>query len=172
MHTVYIGLGSNLGDSAAVLRAALRALERLPDSRLLRASKLYRTPAWGRTDQPDFLNAVAALQTGLPAPRLLAAMLEIERDAGRSRLADRSDRWGPRTLDLDLLLYGEATIDAPGLHVPHPHLHERAFALVPLLEIAPEARIPDAGAARDCLARLGASDIRAVDIRALPADNL
>ena len=108
MHTVYIGLGSNLGDSAAVLRAALRALERLPDSRLLRASKLYRTPAWGRTDQPDFLNAVAALQTGLPAPRLLAAMLEIERDAGRSRLADRSDRWGPRTLDLDLLLYGEA----------------------------------------------------------------
>jgi len=167
MHTAYIGLGSNLGDSAAVLRAALRALGRLPRSRLLRASRLYRTPAWGRTDQPDFLNAVAALDTELAATELLAAMLEIEREAGRSRLADRSDRWGPRTLDLDLLLYGAATIDAPGLHVPHPHLHERAFALVPLLEIAPDARIPGCGAARDCLARIDAGDVRA-----LPADNL
>ncbi|WP_363797585.1 2-amino-4-hydroxy-6-hydroxymethyldihydropteridine diphosphokinase [Lysobacter firmicutimachus] len=167
MQTAYIGLGSNLGDSAAVLRAALRSLDGLPRSRLRRASQLYRAPAWGRTDQPDFLNAVAALDTELPAQELLAAMLEIEREAGRSRLADRSDRWGPRTLDLDLLLYGEATIEAPGLHVPHPHLHERAFALVPLLEIAPDARIPGLGAARDCLAQLGAGDIRP-----LPADNL
>jgi len=160
--TAYIGLGSNLGDSAAVLRAALRALDALPRSRLLRASRLYRTAAWGRTDQPDFLNAVAAVETGLPASELLAAMLGIEREAGRARSVDGSDRWGPRTLDLDLLLYGQARIDGVGLHVPHPHLHERAFALVPLLEIAPDVSIPGVGLARDALARIGAGEIQAV----------
>lgn len=162
--TAYVGLGSNLGDSAAVLRAAFAALDGLPRTRLIRFSRLYRTPAWGQTDQPDFLNAVAMLATALSARELLAAMLEIERDAGRSRRADGSDRWGPRTLDLDLLLFGEAVIAEPGLHVPHPHLHERAFALVPLVEIAPDARIAAVGLAREALARIEAGDIQALDI--------
>lgn len=160
--SAYIGLGSNLGDSAAVLRAAVRALADLPGSRLVRASRLYRTAAWGRTDQPDFLNAVAQLETALPARELLAAMLRIERDAGRARSADGSDRWGPRTLDLDLLLYGEATIVEAGLHVPHPHLHERAFALAPLVEIAADVAIPGIGPARDALARIDLGGIEAL----------
>ncbi|MET4726234.1 2-amino-4-hydroxy-6-hydroxymethyldihydropteridine diphosphokinase [Lysobacter enzymogenes] len=160
--SAYIGLGSNLGDSAGVLRAALRALAALPESRLLRASRLYRTAAWGRTDQPDFLNAVAQLETALPARELLAAMLGIEREAGRARSADGSDRWGPRTLDLDLLLYGDTVIAEAGLHVPHPHLHERAFALTPLVEIAPEVSIAGVGLAREALGRIDLGGIEAL----------
>lgn len=159
----FVGLGSNLGDSAEVLRAAARALDIAPQTRLLRLSSLYRTPAWGVTEQPDFVNAVAMLETGLSAQHLLAAMFAIEREAGRARRADGSDRWGPRTLDLDLLLYGEAVIDEPGLHVPHPHLHERAFALVPLLEIAPDLVIPRCGPAREALQRIDAGAIRRLD---------
>lgn len=143
----YIGLGSNVGDSIQALRAAIDALGDLPETRLLRASRLYRTPAWGRRDQPDFVNAVAALDTRLDARALLDALLALERTFGRDR-GGESERWGPRTLDLDLLLYGETTIDQPGLHVPHPHLHERAFVLVPLTEIAPEAVIPGRGTVR------------------------
>ena len=158
----FVGLGSNLGDSAAVLHRALDALAALPHTRLVRASKLYRTPAWGVTDQPDFVNAVAMLDTALAPRELLTRMLAIEHEAGRDRRADGSDRWGPRTLDLDLLLYGEATIDEPGLHVPHPHLHERAFALVPLVEIAPDAVIAHIGPARDALARMATDDIQAL----------
>lgn len=161
--SAYIGLGSNLGDSAAVLRAAVDALAALPHSRLRRASRLYRTAAWGRTDQPDFLNAVAWLDTALPARELLAAMLGIEREAGRARRADGSDRWGPRTLDLDLLLYGEAVIAEAGLQVPHPHLHERGFALAPLVEIAPQASIPGVGPAREALARIDLGGIEVLD---------
>ena len=155
-----VGLGGNLGDATATLRQTFRELDALPGTRLLRASKLYRTPAWGRTDQPDFVNAVAMIETELDARELLDAMLGIEHDAGRERHADR--RWGPRTLDLDLLLYGDAVIDEPGLHVPHPHLHKRSFALVPLVEIAPDAMIPGVGAARDALAKLQPSDIEAL----------
>ena len=155
-----IGLGGNLGDAAATLRQTFRELDALPETRLLRASKLYRSRAWGRTDQPDFINAVAMIETALDARALLDAMLGIEHDAGRERHADQ--RWGPRTLDLDLLLYGDAVIDEPGLHVPHPHLHERSFALVPLVEIAPDAMIPGIGAARDALAKLDPSDIEAL----------
>lgn len=156
----FVGLGSNLGDSAALLRAAFDALAALPDTRLLRASALYRTPAWGVTAQPDFVNAVAMLETRLAPHALLTAMLAIEREAGRDRRDDGSDRWGPRTLDLDLLLYGQRSLDEPGLRLPHPHLHERAFALLPLLDIAPDARIPGIGAARDALARLEIGDIQ------------
>ncbi|ALN80201.1 2-amino-4-hydroxy-6-hydroxymethyldihydropteridine diphosphokinase [Lysobacter antibioticus] len=159
----FVGLGSNLGDSAEVLRAAARALDIAPQTRLLRLSSLYRTPAWGVTEQPDFVNAVAMLETGLSAQHLLAAMFAIEREAGRARRADGSDRWGPRTLDLDLLLYGDAVIDEPGLHVPHPHLHERAFALVPLLEIAPDAVIARRGPAREALQCIDAGAIRRLD---------
>lgn len=147
-----VGLGGNLGDAAAIVREAFQALDALPQTRLLRASQLYRTPAWGRTDQPDFINAVAMLETALPPRELLDAMLGIEHQAGRERRPD--ERWGPRTLDLDLLLYGDIAIDEPGLHVPHPHLHERAFALQPLVEISPNAMIPGVGAASEALAAL------------------
>ena len=152
-----IGLGANLGDAAATLREAIAELARLPATELLRASRLYRTPAWGRTEQPDFINAVALVETAWPARDLLDGLLGIERAFGRTR-AD-GERWGPRTLDLDLLLYGDAVIDEPGLQVPHPHLHERAFALVPLLDVWTDARIPGYGDARDAVSALEMSNI-------------
>ncbi|WP_342315207.1 2-amino-4-hydroxy-6-hydroxymethyldihydropteridine diphosphokinase [Lysobacter sp. FW306-1B-D06B] len=158
----FIGLGSNLGDSIATLRAALRALDALPGTQLVRASRLYRTAAWGVTEQPDFINAVAMLRTSRAPQQLLADLLDIERHAGRHRLADGSDRWGPRTLDLDLLLYGEQRIDEPGLHVPHPRLHERAFVLVPLAEISPDARIPGVGTAAQALAGMAPAQVQGV----------
>ncbi|HEY5612100.1 MAG TPA: 2-amino-4-hydroxy-6-hydroxymethyldihydropteridine diphosphokinase [Lysobacter sp.] len=160
--TAFVGLGGNVGDAAASVRQAFVALGRLPGTRLLRASRLYRTPAWGVTAQPDFVNAVAMIETTLAPTALLQELLRIERDAGRDRLADGSDRWGPRTLDLDLLLYGDAVIDVPGLSVPHPHMHERAFVLVPLLEIAPDARIPGRAAVADALAAMAVGDIQAL----------
>ena len=157
-----VGLGANLGDAAATVRAAQQALGGLPGTRLVAASRLYRTPAWGKREQPDFINAAALLETSLPARALLDGLLEIERRFGRTRAADGSDRWGARTLDLDLLLYGDAVIDEPGLRVPHPHLHERAFALVPLLEIAPLALIPGHGLAREPPAAMAGGDIEAL----------
>ena len=157
-----VGLGANLGDATATVRAAQQALGELPDTRLVSASRLYRTPAWGKTSQPDFINAAALIETGLSARALLDALLAIERRFGRTRAADGSDRWGARTLDLDLLLYGADVIDEPGLHVPHPHLHERAFALVPLLEVAPLAVIPGHGLACELPAVMAAADIEAV----------
>ena len=158
----FVGLGGNVGDAAPILGEAIVSLDRVPETRVLRVSGLYRTPAWGVTNQPDFLNAVAMIETALAPLALLDNLLRIERDAGRDRLAGAVDRWGPRTLDLDLLLYGDEVIDMPGLKVPHPHLHERAFALVPLIEIAPEIRIPGHGAAADALASMETGDIQAL----------
>ena len=155
-----VGLGANLGDAVATLRHAFQHLDAMPRTRLLRASRLYRTPAWGRTEQPDFINAVAMLETQLTARELLDAMLDIEHAAGRDR--DQGERWGPRTLDLDLLLFADEVIDEPGLRVPHPHLHERSFALVPLVEIAPDAMIPGIGPARAALASIGTTQIKVV----------
>jgi len=146
-----IGLGANLGEAAATVAAAFPALAGLPGSRLLASSRLYRTPAWGRTDQPDFVNAAVVLETSLPPLELLDALLRIERDAGRVR-GGEGTRWGPRVLDLDLLLYGDQVLDLPGLQVPHPYLHQRAFVLVPLAEIAPGAAIPGLGTVADALA--------------------
>jgi len=157
-----VGLGGNVGDVARTLAAAFEALDGLPETRLLRASRVYRTPAWGRRDQPDFLNAAALLETRLSAQALLAALLAIEQRHGRDRGRDEAARWGPRSLDLDLLLYGEAVIDAPGLEVPHPRLHERAFALVPLADVAPDALIPGRGRVASLLAGLDASGIEAI----------
>jgi len=156
----WIGLGGNLGDAVATLHAAMQELHGLPQTRLVRASKFYRTPAWGVADQPDFINAVALLDTRLPPRDLLDALLDIERSFGRER--HRSERWGPRVLDLDLLLYDSAVIDEPGLCVPHPHLHERAFALLPLVEITPDAFIPGIGPAGDALRALDSSAIEDV----------
>jgi len=157
-----VGLGANLGDAAATVRAAQQALAELPGTRLVAASRLYRTRAWGKTAQPDFINAAALIETALPARALLDCLLAIERRFGRTRAADGSDRWGARTLDLDLLLYGDEVIDEPGLRVPHPHLHERAFALVPLLEVAPRAVIPGHGLARELPAVMATGDIEAL----------
>ncbi|MCY7313778.1 MAG: 2-amino-4-hydroxy-6-hydroxymethyldihydropteridine diphosphokinase [Pseudoxanthomonas sp.] len=154
----FIGLGGNLGDAAGTLRSALLALERIPRSRLVSASRLFRTPAWGRQQQPDFINAAAHLETSLPPRELLEALLAIEREFGRER--DPAQRWGPRTLDLDLLLYAQTVMDEPGLRLPHPHLHERAFALLPLLEVAPDLHIPGHGAASRALIGLDASAIQ------------
>lgn len=157
-----VGLGSNQGDSVALLSGAVAGLDGLPGTRVLRTSCFHRTPAWGVVDQPDFINAAALLCTALDPLELLAAMLDIERAAGRTRREDGSDRWGPRTLDLDLLLYGDQVVDVPGLTVPHPRLHQRAFALVPLLEVWPDATIPGLGPARDRLAALATGGIEAL----------
>jgi 2-amino-4-hydroxy-6-hydroxymethyldihydropteridine diphosphokinase len=154
-----IGLGGNIGDVVAALHGALEALDALPGTRLLRASGFHRTPAWGVEDQPDFINAVAVLETTLPPRALLDALLAIERAHGRERGAD-GRRWGPRTLDLDLLLYADSVIDEPGLVVPHPQLHARAFVLVPLAEVAPDVLVPGRGRVDALLAAVDAHGIR------------
>ena len=152
-----VGLGANLGDAAASVRAAILALDTLPATRLLAASRLYRSAAWGVTAQPDFVNAVAVVATALSPRALLDGLLAIERRFGRVRVD--GERWGPRTLDLDLLLHGDAVIDEPGLRVPHPHLHERAFALLPLVEAWPEVRIPGIGPGAACAAAMAAGGL-------------
>lgn len=141
--TAVVGLGGNVGDVAETLREALRELDELPTTRVMRASPLFRTPAWGNTAQADFVNAAALLSTSLDPRELLDALLGIELRFGRDRHA--GEHWGPRTLDLDLLLHGDAVINEPGLCVPHPHLHERAFVLVPLAAIAPGLQVPGHG---------------------------
>jgi len=145
----YIGLGANLGRAELTFAAAANAIAELPDTALRAYSRLYRTPAWGVTAQPDFLNTVVMIETELAPLELLHALMQIEREHGRQRSTEQ--RWGPRTLDLDILLYGGEVIDLPGLRVPHPYLHQRAFALIPLLDIAPEIIIPGIGAASDAL---------------------
>jgi len=155
-----IGLGANLGDAAQTLRDAFQALAALPQPTLRARSQRYSTPAWGNEDQPAFVNAAAVLDTTLPAPALLEALLEIERRFGRVR--DPAVHWGPRALDLDVLLYGEEVIDLPQLQVPHPYLHERAFALLPLAEIAPDALIPGHGRVRDAVMRVEACGIASI----------
>ena len=157
-----IGLGGNVGAAEATLAAAARSLDDLPRTRLVRMSRFYRTPAWGLREQPDFINGVALVDTALTPRDLLDALLELERRFGRVRAEDGSDRWGPRTLDLDILLYGDGVVDEPGLHIPHPRLHERAFALVPLLEVVPDAVIPGVGDARRMLAALETGGIEAL----------
>jgi 2-amino-4-hydroxy-6-hydroxymethyldihydropteridine diphosphokinase len=130
----YVGIGSNLDDPRAQVVRAIAELGQVPHTRLVRSSSLYRSAPVGYADQPDFINAVAQLETGLPAERLLAELQDIEQRHGRKR----SFRNAPRTLDLDLLLFGDARLSSPQLTVPHPRMHERAFVLEPLLEIAPQ----------------------------------
>jgi 2-amino-4-hydroxy-6-hydroxymethyldihydropteridine diphosphokinase len=143
--TAYVGLGANLGDREATIRAAVAALPGV-----VAVSTLRETEPVGKTDQPRFLNGVAALETELSARELLAVLLSVERELGR----ERRERWGPRTIDLDLLLYGLEALDEPGLTVPHPRLHERRFALEPLAELAPELAVPGRGSVKDLLAEL------------------
>ena len=160
MTIVYIGLGSNLADPRVQVEGGLRALAGLAETRLVHRSRLYRSAPWGRADQPEFVNAVAELDTTLAPQSLLDALLAVERRAGRERDATR---WGPRVLDLDILVYGDLLLDTPGLHVPHPHLHERVFVLMPLCEIAPELQIPGKGPADVLLAQLDVATCRALD---------
>lgn len=155
----FVGLGGNVGDSAVTLRAAVHRLMTVPRSRVVSVSRFYRTPAWGQEQQADFVNAAVAIETALAPKVLLDELLHIERDFGRQRAADGSDRWGPRVLDLDILLFGDRTIDEPGLTVPHPYLHERAFALVPLLDLVSDIEIPGWGSARRALAQVGGAGI-------------
>ncbi len=137
---VWLGLGSNLDDPAAQLRQAIIALRALPDSRLYLVSRLYRNKPMGPQDQPDYVNAVVGLLTRLPPRRLLEELQSLERAAGRDRL--RSQRWGARRLDLDILSYGQQRLDETGLSIPHPGISQRNFVLLPLLEVAPGLQIP------------------------------
>ena len=146
----YIGIGSNLDGPEARVRQAFAQLAGLPETRLVAVSALWRTPPVGPIDQPPFVNAVAGVLTQLAPRALLEALLAAERIQGRRREV----RWGPRTLDLDLLLHGHAVIDEPGLVLPHPEMTSRAFVLYPLAEIAPELRMPGGERVADLLARL------------------
>src|ERR1700736_4003536 len=132
----YIGLGSNVDDSAGYVREAFGALERI--GRVVAISDLYLTAPWGISDQAPFVNAAAVVETTMPAPALVEALIAIEKGFGRARTV----RYGPRTLDLDVLLYDELSINDPASIVPHPELHRRAFALAPLSEIAADVRVP------------------------------
>lgn len=151
-----MGLGANIGQPVAQLETALRALASLPESTLVKASSFYHSPPWGIYAQPPFVNAVAELATSLTPEQLMASLLQIECAAGRQR----SLRWGPRVLDLDLLLFGDFIIDQPGLRIPHPRLHQRAFVLVPLAEIAPDLIVPGLDSATVLLQAVDRAEIR------------
>ncbi|MCB1961124.1 MAG: 2-amino-4-hydroxy-6-hydroxymethyldihydropteridine diphosphokinase [Rhodocyclaceae bacterium] len=154
----FIGLGANLGDPARAIDTACTALAALPGTELLACSRRYRSAPVGVSGQPDYLNAVAALATTLSAPALLDALLAIEARHGRTR----DYRMAPRTLDLDLLLYGDARLDLPQLTVPHPRMHQRAFVLAPLAELAPQIEIPGRGRVADLLREVADQTIEAL----------
>ena len=151
MTRAYVGLGANLGDREATIRRALVLLGERPGVDILLVSTLRETEPVGYLDQPPFLNGAAMIETTLDPERLLAELLDIELELGRDR---RGARNGPRTIDLDLLLYGDLGVEMPGLTVPHPRLHERAFALEPLFELDPTLRIPGRETVAEALARL------------------
>ncbi|NYS30599.1 MULTISPECIES: 2-amino-4-hydroxy-6-hydroxymethyldihydropteridine diphosphokinase [unclassified Pantoea] len=156
MTRVYLALGSNLADPLHQIDAALTALDALPQTQRINTSPFYRTPPYGPPDQPDFLNAAVALETDLSPEALLDHTQRIEREHGRVR---KAERWGPRTLDIDVMLFGETVINTERLIVPHYDLLNRAFMLVPLLAIAPDACLPDGRALSPLLATLDSSSI-------------
>ncbi len=155
-----LGLGGNVGDVAAAFVAALTRLAAAPGVALAAVSSVYRTPPWGKLDQPDFLNLAALVATRLAPSALLALCLETERGLGRERI----ERWGPRSIDIDILMYGDATIDQSNLKIPHPRLTERAFALAPLAEIAPGLQVGGRTIA-DWLTRVERAGV-AIDVQA------
>ena len=164
----YIAIGSNLGDRHAYLEAGLKEVATLPGTHLAEVSHAYKTPPMGPVEQPDFLNAVFAIETSLAPEPLLAALLAAEKKHQRQRRI----HWGPRTLDLDLLLYDERVVASADLTLPHPHMHERSFVLVPLCEIAPRLSHPVTGrpfaaylAALNCRA---AKDVGPLTLPAIP----
>ncbi|WP_380181941.1 2-amino-4-hydroxy-6-hydroxymethyldihydropteridine diphosphokinase [Kalamiella sp. sgz302252] len=153
----YLALGSNLADPLHQVQSALDALAALPQTSLRAVSSLYRTPPYGPPDQPDYLNAAVLLETDLAPEALLDQTQRIELEHGRVR---KDERWGPRTLDLDIMLFGDLTLNTPRLIVPHYDMHNRAFMLAPLLEIAPELVFPDGTPLKTLLATLDSSAIR------------
>lgn len=155
-HLAYVGLGANLDDPAEQVEHALLELARLPGSELCGRSGLYASAPAGYADQPDYVNAVARLATDLAPRALLDALLDIERRHGRVRAFRNS----PRTLDLDILLYDDLRLNEPGLHIPHPRMHERAFVLLPLAEIAPDLVLPGHGHVVDLLAGVVRDSVR------------
>ncbi len=156
MTLAYIALGSNLADPLSQVRAALQALDDIPQSRRIATSSFYRTPPYGPPDQPDYLNAAIALETELSAEQLLDHTQRIELEQGRER---KDERWGPRTLDLDIMLFGRQEIATPRLTVPHYDMHNRAFMLMPLREIAPDCQYPDGRSISTLLSGLEISGI-------------
>lgn len=151
MARCYIAIGSNLASPLAQARAAIEALDAIPRTRRVALSAFYRTPPLGPQDQPDYLNAAVALDTDLEPEALLDHTQRIELEQGRTR---KAERWGPRTLDLDIMLFGEQVIATPRLTIPHYDMKNRMFMLWPLFEIAPTLAFPDGESLRDCLARL------------------
>jgi 2-amino-4-hydroxy-6-hydroxymethyldihydropteridine diphosphokinase len=148
MTTAYVGLGANLGDRAATIAEAVRRLGLLPETSVVAISTLRETEPVGELDQPRFLNGAVAVETALPPRALLDSLLDVERALGRVRTGRR---YGPRSIDLDLLLYGHEEVEEQGLSVPHPRLHERAFALEPLLELDEELVVPGRGKVAEIL---------------------
>jgi 2-amino-4-hydroxy-6-hydroxymethyldihydropteridine diphosphokinase len=153
----YVGIGSNLDDPASQVRKAFGALQRLPQSGFARCSPLYRSAPMGPSDQPDFVNAVAVVLTKLGPHDLLRDLQAIERAQGRQREAPH---WGPRIVDLDLLLMGQVVIEEPGLVIPHPGIAERNFVLFPLADIAPALLVPNIGSVQKLVAALGTAGPR------------
>lgn len=156
----YVGLGSNLNDPSAQINRALQALASLPGTRLCQRSQLYINPPMGPQDQPDYVNAVVQLETTLAPLELLDHLQNIEAAQGRVR---SKERWGARTLDLDLLLFGELMLDDPRLTLPHPGMHERNFVLYPLAEIAPQLAIPGRAPMAALLAQCPVRGLRPLD---------
>jgi 2-amino-4-hydroxy-6-hydroxymethyldihydropteridine diphosphokinase len=150
----FVGLGSNLGDREATLEEAIALLRAHPEIEVAAVSALHETEPWGPVEQPRYLNGAVAIDTRLQPRELLGVLLDVERRLGRVRV----ERFGPRTIDLDLLLYGDAVLDEPGLEVPHPRLHERAFALEPLRELDPQLVVPGRGPVTRLLAELEAPE--------------
>jgi 2-amino-4-hydroxy-6-hydroxymethyldihydropteridine diphosphokinase len=163
----WIGLGSNQGDSAGLLEAALARLAAEPGLTLLRRSRLYRSPPWGFTEQPEFVNAVAEFESELQPGRLLERLQATERGLGREPAVRR---WGPRRIDLDLLTCGELRMRSDDLVLPHPRMHQRAFVLVPLLELEPGFTIPGIGSAAACLRAIEPQETAAVVLLDRPLD--
>lgn len=159
INRAYLGLGGNLGDPLAAMAAALMDLDEQDEIRVVAVSSVYRTPPWGKTDQPDFLNAVACLDTALRPGELLQRCLQAESQLKRVR----QERWGPRTIDIDILLFGQTLVDEPGLRIPHPRMMDRAFVLVPLAEIAPDFKL-EGMSVRARAAAIGQQGIERIDL--------
>jgi 2-amino-4-hydroxy-6-hydroxymethyldihydropteridine diphosphokinase len=152
----YVGLGANLGDREGSIRRAVKLLGAADGVEVLSVSTLRETEPWGPVEQPPYLNGAVELETALGPRALLELLLDVERRLGRVR----TERWGPRTIDLDLLLHGDGVVEEPGLTLPHPRLHERRFALEPLAELAPDAVVPGRGTVSALLAVLDEDERR------------
>ncbi|MDO8684439.1 MAG: 2-amino-4-hydroxy-6-hydroxymethyldihydropteridine diphosphokinase [Armatimonadota bacterium] len=156
MPTAFLGLGSNLGDREENLRSALQEMEKRGAARTVKVSSFYETAPVGYTDQPDFINAVAQVETMLQPAELLATILDVEKALGR----ERTIRWGPRVIDIDILLYDDISIEEPGLVIPHPEMTRRGFVLKPLAEIAPDLILPGGNTAREAAEVIASAELK------------